>query len=314
MRPGLPLLLAVCGLWAQDVPRPNRVAWFELFPEPLPDGRTGVTLEGTSQFLRPDRALSADGRTYAQLDAEEWQLTLDGAMALGPGRLALRARVVNRSGGFADQAFSSWHGLLGTPQGGRELVPKYQEVYRITRDGQVVASLTRPATQLLDVDLGWVLPWGDARSGGRWGLSFQLPNGHLSDWSGNGSLDGLLGAAAWTSFGSFRVHGQAEQVWLGLPKDSPLRDILPLRHQARAWGGVGYQGEGRSLLGGLGLDLTLAWEESPYRTGIGRIDRSGWQQHWTFTHHAFPGWWVAFSEEAGTYTAPDFTVALGKKF
>ncbi len=317
MRQALHALLAIwgaCGLCAQDVPRSNRLAWFELFPEPMQDGRDGVTLEGTSQFLRPDRAFSSDGRTHAELDAEEWQLTADGAMALGPGCLTLRARVVNRSGGFADQAFTSWHSLLSTPQGGRDLVSKYQEVYRITRDGKVVASLTRPVTQLLDVDLGWILPWGDLNAGGRWGVSVQVPNGRLTDWSGNGSLDTLLGAAVWKAFGPFRVHGQVEQLWLGLPKDSPLRSIMLLHHQARAWAGAGYQGEGRSILGGLGLDLTLAWSESPYRTGIGRIDRSGWQQHWTFTHHALPGWWLAFSEEAGTYTAPDFTLALGKRF
>lgn len=295
------------------MPRPNRLAWFELFPEPLPDGKKGLMLEGTSQFLRPDRAVSADGRTQVALDAEEWQLTLDDAWALGPSFLAMRLRLVNRSGGFADQAFSSWHGLFGTTQGGRELVPKYREVYSITRDGKVLASLTHPTTQLLDIDLAWVCPWGDAASGGRWGISVQLPNGRLSNWSGNEGVDTLLGAALWKAWGAMRVHGQAEQVWIGLPQDSPLRTVMPLHHLVRAWAGVGVQGEGRGLRG-LGLDLTLAYTESPYRTGVGRFDRSGWQQHWTFTHRAYPRWWLAISEEAGTYTAPDFTLAVGKRF
>jgi hypothetical protein len=312
---GLALALAACAsLAAQEVPRPNRVAWFEILPEPLADGRNGVTLEGTSQFLRPDRSDGADGRTRAALDAEEWQLTLDGALDLGPGRLSLRLRVVNRSGGFADQAFASWHEALGTVQGGRDLAPKYRHIYSLVRDGREVARLDHPVTQLLDADLAWTRAFGDRQAGTRWGLSVQLPNGRLSDWSGNGATDLLLGGAAWKAFGAWRVHGQAEQAWIGLAKDSPLRAVMPLHHQARAWAGLGWQGEGPGFWRGLGLDATLAWEESPYRTGLGRIDRSGWQQHWTLTHRALPGWFFALSEEAGTYTAPDLTLALGKRF
>lgn len=312
-RLALALALGV-SLAAQEVPRPNRVAWFELLPEPLADGRSGVALEGTSQFLRPDRADSADGRSHAALDAEEWQLTLDGAMDLGAGRLSLRLRVVNRSGGFADQAFASWHQALGTVQGGRDLVPKYRHLYSLVRDGREIARLDRPATQLLDADLAWTRTFGDRQAGTRWGVSLQLPNGRLRDWSGSGGPDLLLGGAAWKASGPWRVHGQAEQAWIGLPADSPLRAVMPLRHQARAWAGLGWQGGGPGFWRGLGLDLSLGWAESPYRTGIGRLDRSGWQQHWTLTHRALPGWFFAVSEEAGTYTAPDVTAALGRRF
>jgi hypothetical protein len=308
------LVAALMPLRAQDAPRPNRVAWFEILPEPLADGRNAVTLEATSQFLRPDRADSPDGRTHADLDAEEWQLTFDGAMDLGPGRLSLRLRVVNRSGGFADQAFSSWHAALGTVEGGRELSPKYRDIYLLQRDGVTVARLDHPVTQLLDADLAWVRSFGDRGAGTRWGLALQLPNGRLRDWSGNGGTDLLLGGAAWKAFGAWRVHGQAEQVWIGLPKDSPLRAVMPLHHQARAWAGLGWQGEDSGFWGGLGLDLTLAYAESPYRVGLSRVDRSGWQQHWTLTHRALPGWFFALSEEAGTYTAPDLTLALGFRF
>ena len=57
-------------LTAQETPRPNRVAWFEGFPEPLPEGVAELALETTSQMLRPDLEHSADGRTWARLDGE----------------------------------------------------------------------------------------------------------------------------------------------------------------------------------------------------------------------------------------------------
>ncbi len=119
---GLLGLFAASPGEAQATPRPNRVAWEEIFPEPLPEAVTGLALEATSQFLRPDRRQGSDGRSLARLDGEEWQLTGDWALALGPGRLNLRLRLVERSGGFADQAFVTWHSILGAPQGGRSSI------------------------------------------------------------------------------------------------------------------------------------------------------------------------------------------------
>src|SRR5690348_11873107 len=106
MRPALaPLLGAVLALplAAQETPRPNRVAWMEIFPEPLPDGRDRAAFELTSQFFRPDEASSADGYTQATLDSEDWMLTLDHAWDLGGGRFNVRLRVQERWGGLLDQ-------------------------------------------------------------------------------------------------------------------------------------------------------------------------------------------------------------------
>ncbi|HJW33617.1 MAG TPA: DUF3187 family protein [Holophagaceae bacterium] len=308
------LALASLGLGAQETPRPNRVAWLAILPEPLPDGRNRLALEATSQFLRRDRSVTEDGRTRAHLDGEEWQLTSDMAWPLAGGFLNLRSRVVRRSGGVADQVFSSWHALLSTPTGGREQVPKYQILYRLERDGQVVAQLDRPRTQLLDLDLAWIRPFGSDARGGRLGLSAQLPNGKATDFSGSGGTDLLVGGAAWTTSGDFRLHGQAEHLWVGLPRHSEWRAVMGQRSLNRAWAGLGYQGRGSGLLTGLGLDLTWAWMESPYRTGLARMDRSALQQHWTFSHTALPRWRFGFSEEGGSYVAPDLTVFVGYRF
>jgi hypothetical protein len=308
------LVLAAPGLGAQETPRANRVAWLAILPEPLPEGRTSVGMEATSQFLRRDRSDSGDGRTHAYLDGEEWQLTADLATPLAGGFLNLRTRVVRRSGGVADQAFVAWHALLGTPTGGREQVPKHQIRYRLERDGRVVAQLDRPRTQLLDVDLAWVRPFGTAARGARAGLSVQLPNGKAEDFSGSGGVDVSLGGALWTTTGALRFHGQAEHLWVGLPRHSEWRAAMGRRSLSRAWAGVGYQGQGRGLLTGLGLDLTWAWMESPYRTDLARLDRSALQQHWTFTHTALPRWRVGISEEGGSYVAPDLTVFVGYRF
>jgi hypothetical protein len=311
--------LAACallgaGLHAQEAPRPNRVAWLAVFPEPLPDGRSALALEATSQFLRPDRERSADGRSFARLDGEEWQLTGDLACTVGPVVLAGRLRLTHRSGGMADQAFVSWHRLFGMPQGGREEVPKGRLAYHLERDGVVVGDLAEPGLYLMDLDLACLWPFGDARRGARLGLSLQLPTGRRQDFSGSGGLDGVAGAAAWVSIGAWRLHGQAEQVFVGVSEGNPIRAVLARRRFSRAWAGCGWQGGGRGLLTGLGLDLSLAWSESPYGTGLPRLDRPALQQHWTFTHRAWAGWSVVLSEEAGSYTAPDLTVAVIRRF
>jgi hypothetical protein len=290
------------------------VAWFAVFPEPLPEGRATFALEATSQFLRPDRQDSSDGRTTARLDGEEWQLTADLAKAIGPGRLNLRLRVVNRSGGLADQAFVTWHTLFGIPNGGRELAPKSHFQYRLERDGVVVAELEHAKTQLLDADLAYVVPFGSEAFGGRAGASVQLPAGRRADFSGSGGTDGLLGAMVWKRWGPVRTFVQAEQVLLGVSGANPYRQVLSRRRYVRGWAGAGVQGDGPGFWRGLGLEISVAASESPYAARVGRIDRAGWQQHWVFSHRALPRWRFGISEEAGTYTAPDITAFVSWRF
>ena len=307
-------LTLASALGAQETPRPNRVAWLEVFPEPLPDGTRQLALEVTSQFLRTDYEQSPDGRTFARLDGEEWQVTGDLPLHLGPGILNLRMRIAHRSAGAADQVLQSWHRLLGTDSGGRDLAPKGRMAYHLERDGVVVGELNRPGLRVMDCDLAYLLPWGDLHAGGRLGLSVQFPLGKREDFSGSGGLDGTLGLAAWKAHGVWRIHGQAERVFIGLPATSPYRAVLEHRAFNRAWLGVGFQGCGPGFWRGLGLDVTLAYSASPYRVGISRIDRAGWQQHWTFSHASLPQWRFGFSEEAGTYVAPDITAFLSRRF
>ena len=178
-----------------DTPRPNRVAWMEIFPEPLPSGRSGLALEFSSQFLRPDRATSGDDRTHAVLQGEEWQLTGDLAAPLWGGFVNLRLRANVRGGGIADQFLVTYHSFFGTPGGGRELVPKNQFHYRLERDGVVVADLQQPGTVLMQPDLAWVRPFGTAEAGGRFGFSVQLPTGKREDFTGTGRAAETVGGA-----------------------------------------------------------------------------------------------------------------------
>jgi len=310
----LALALGASLLNAQETPRPNRVAWVEGFPEPLPEGVRELALEVTSQMLRPDLEHSADGRAYARLDGEEWQLVGDWALKAGASRINVRARLASRSGGIADQAIYTWHQFFGMPQGGREDAPKYRLAYHLERDGHVIGDLSRPGLALMDLDVAWIRPFGTPENGGRFGGSIQLPTGRQSDFSGSGGTDGLVGGALWRARGRWRVSGQVEQVWLGLPEHSPLRFVLEHHTFSRAWAGLGWRGEGPGLLSGLGLDISLAYAGSPYRTGIARIDRGGWQQHWTLRHTRLPCWRFGVSEEAGSFTAPDITAFLAYRF
>jgi len=299
--------LATKGLVAQETPRPNRLAWFAGFPEPLPEGANELAMEVTSQMLRPDLERSSDGRTFARLDGEEWQLTGDWALKAGSSRINVRARVVSRSGGIADQAIWNWHQLFNMPQGGREDAPKNRLVYHLERDGKVVGDLTRPGVALMDLDVAWVQPFGTAEAGGRFGGSLQLPTGRQGDFSGSGGTDALVGGALWKRFGRWKVFGQAERIWLGLPEHSPLRTVMDKTSFSRTWAGLAWLGEGPGLISGLGIEVSLGYAASPYRTGLSRLDRAGWQQHWTLRHTRLPRWRFGFSEEAGTFAAPDLT-------
>jgi len=308
------LALATLGLGAQETPRPNRVAWFEGFPEPLPEGVNELALEVTSQMLRPDLERSGDGRSFARLDGEEWQLVGDWAVQAGASRINVRGRLASRSGGLADQGIWNWHKVFFMPQGGREDAPKNRLVYHLERDGRVIGDLTRPGLALMDLDVAWIRPFGTAEQGGRFGASIQLPTGRQSDFSGSGGTDGLVGGALWRTYGRWRVFGQAERVWLGLPEHSPLRLVLEKSSFSRAWASLGWRGEGPGLISGIGIEVSLAYADSPYRTGIPRLDRAGWQQHWTFRHTRLPRWRFGFSEEAGTFTAPDITAFTAYRF
>ncbi len=303
----LGMVVLAGSLQGQETPRPNRVVWFQGFPEPLPQGSSEVAMEVSSQMLRPDLERSGDGRSFARLDGEEWQLTGDWALKAGSSLLNLRIRVANRSGGIADQAMVTWHTLFSLPQGGRLDAPKNRLVYHLERDGRVIAALSRPGTALMDLDVAWIRPFGTAEAGGRVGVALQLPTGRQSDFSGSGSTDGLVGGALWRHYGPWRLFGQAERVVLGLAKDSPLRLVMDKTSFSRTWATLGYQGEGSGLLSGIGIEVSLAYAGSPYRVGLSRVDRPGWQQHWTFRHTRLPRWRFGFSEEAGTFVAPDIT-------
>lgn len=310
------LLLVACGgpLVAQETPRPNRVAWFEGFPEPLPEGVRELAVEATSQMLRPDMERSLDGRTFARLDGESWQLTGDWAMKAGSSRINLRVRLAYRSGGIADQAVANWHGLFGTQRGGRDAVPQNRLAYHLERDGHVVGDLSQPGLALMDLDVAWVRPFGTSDAGGRVGVSVQLPTGKQSDFSGSDGTDGLAGAALWRRYGQWRVFVQAERIQLGLPRGSPMRTVMDRTSFSRGWASLGWQGEGAGFLSGMGVEVSLGYAGSPYRTGIARIDQAGWQQHWNFRHKRLPRWRFGFSEEAGTYTAPDITGFAAYRF
>jgi len=304
-------LLIMCGAvsgFAQSAPIPNRHPLLSIFPEPLPSGRTSITLEASSQFLRPDFEISDGGRTLVRFDGEDWGLTLDLARNIGPLVLNLRLRGVWRSGGWADQAFTSWHKIIGTPQGGRHEAPSHRLEYTLSRDDQLIARLAKDRASIMDADMAVLFPFGNQTSGGLFGMSVQAPLGSRDDFSGSGGWDTLMGVALWKSLGYFRFHTQLECAFLGISSDNPYDFVLAGKTQKRAWTGIAYQSPRDGFWSGFGLDITIGYTESPYGVGVPRIDRPGWQQHWTLSHSRLPKWRFGVSEEAGTYTSPDLTV------
>jgi hypothetical protein len=287
---------------AQETPHPNRLAWLSIFPEPLPEGVNQLGLEATNQFLRADRENSPDGRSHAQLYGEDWMLVWDLAGGLGPGRINLRTRLDYRSEGIADRAIMNWHEIIGVEQGGRDQVPTFQDQYVLTRDGVVVFDNTSPRWLLQGLDLSYAVPWGDHDNGARAGASVQLPTGEEQALQSSGGTNFLAGAAWWHTFGAARLWTQAEEIWIQLPQHSPLRAVVDRGQFWRAWLGVA-MGRWR----GFGLDLSVAYNETPYFTKLVRVDKYGLQQTWIVTHTRCPHWRFGFTEKAGTFSTPEIT-------
>ncbi len=308
------LVLAALSLQAQETPHPNRLAWLSIFPEPLPEGVNDLSIEGTSQFLRPDRRDSPDGRSHAELEGEDWQLTSDLAVPLGPGRLNLRTRLTYRSAGIMDRAIMNWHDLLGVDQGGRNQVPAFLDVYHLERDGVVVFDLQHPRLELQGLDLAYLLPWGDRADGGRIGSSVQLPTGGVEELQSSGGVNFLAGVAVWHTHGSWRFWAQGEDVWISLPQASPLRAVVDRGQFWRAWAGAHVQGPGGGFWRGFGLDISWAYTETPYFTKLVRMDKYGLQQTWMFNHERLPRWRFGFTEKGGTFTNPEITFFATYRF
>jgi len=287
---------------AQETPHPNRLAWLSIFPEPLPEGVNQLSLEATNQYLRTDRTESLDRRTHAELEGEDWELVSDLATTLGPGRINLRTRLDHRSGGIADRLIMNWHDIIGVEQGGRNTTPLFQDQWVLTRDGRTVFNSTTPRTFIPGLDVSYAVPYGDGVNGGRLGGSVQLPTGGEQIMQSSGGTNFLAGAAGWQTFGAFRLWAQGEAIWIKLPKDSPLRTVISRGQYWRAWLGV-YMGRWQ----GFGLDLALAYNETPYATGLVRIDKYGLQQTWVVTHTRCPHWRFGFTEKAGTFATPEIT-------
>jgi len=295
-------LAAVLPAAAQETPHPNRLAWLSIFPEPLPEGVSQLGLEATNQFLRPTRQDSPDGRSHAALAGEDWELVSDLAAGLGPGRINLRTRLDHRSGGIADRLIMNWHNIIGVGQGGRDEVPPFQDHWDLTRDGRVVFQSDRPRTLLQGLDVSYAVPFGDLGHGGRLGGSVQLPTGGERVLQSSGGTNFMVGAAGWHQFGFGRVWAQAEEIFIQLPKDSPLRTVVSRGQYWRAWLGVDL-GQWQ----GFSLDLSVAYNETPYFTKLVRIDKYGLQQTWVVRHRRCPHWRFGFTEKAGTFATPEIT-------
>ena len=226
--------------------RPGPTVWpgSRASRSPCRKGPVKLALEATSQMLRPDLERSADGRSFARLDGEEWQLTGDWAMKAGllpvqcPGPLGLPLRRHRRSG-HLELASDVQHAPGGT--GGCAEEPA---VYYLERDGHVIGDLTRPGVTLMDLDVAWIRPFGTADAGGadrrlgaaahREAVRFFRQRRHR--WAG-----GRRGLEAARPLQGFRPGGAGDA---GPARHSPLREVMDRTSFNRAWGSVAWLGQG----------------------------------------------------------------------
>jgi hypothetical protein len=129
-----------------------------------------------------------------------------------------------------------------------------------------------------------------------------VPTGGERVLQSSGGTNFLAGAAAWHTFGPVRLWAQGEEVWIQLPAASPLRAVVSRGQFWRAWAGLDL-----GAWKGFSLDLSLSYNETPYKTQLVRLDKYGLQQTWVVRHRHLPHWRFGFTEKAGTFATPEIT-------
>jgi hypothetical protein len=252
-------------------------------------------------------------------DFEEQRLFVDYARGIGGGQeVGIRIGYIARNGGFLDPIVNAWHKLLGLQGGGREDLPNYRTLFRVTdEEGRYVIASDSGAGGFADTVLEYrraltTLPEGTERTravASSVRALVKIPTG---------SSDSLLGSGAWDVGAGFAltarpdrhfaIHANGSLVYLGVPKTPNLDVRRTLFH----WMIAGeYLIDGRTSLVFQSDDTP-----APFRSGLSYPDRPRRQ----FTG----GLWRQISDANRIYFAigendfsvfakhaPDFTLSLG---
>lgn len=153
----------------------------------VPGNRVEATFEVASHYR-----LSAAGADRLTLDGETERTTLkfahgfDGGWSLGAELPYYRV-----SGGFLDDVIDAWHSTFHLPDGGRNLRPENQLLFRISRGGTDFFLLDRPQSGIGDVQVKLAKALGDEQKFVVQ-VAAKLPTGDEAMLSGSGSADASI--------------------------------------------------------------------------------------------------------------------------
>lgn len=264
-----------------------------------------------------ERSLDYDLTTeyYADANAAE-SVTLDGetsAFALG-WRVGVgsgvevtgRIPVLIVGGGFMDHFVEEWHKTFGLPDGGRNLAPHNERLYRYTRNGATLLNEAGGSgTTLGDIQLG--LGWQVAPGATLRGM-VKLPTGRESHLTG-----GNWGGALWSDFALPFAQGSSFDGFASLGATVAQRsDVLPdQQRRAALFGGAGL---GYRLTPALELRSQVYAHTALYRdSNLDGLRKPGLQLTLggSYQANAKLRFDVFFQEDAVTNSSPDFSLHLG---
>jgi hypothetical protein len=308
------------------IPHRNSEPLNTLFLAPLPmdasvlprnRGRLGARLDIVNNLLTD----TGGGKEY-QTDFEEQRLYLRYAHGLSGGQeISLQFAYIARNGGFLDPVVNVWHKMFGLKGGGRENLPDYRILHRITNpDQQFIVNTDRGTSGLGDTVLEYrraltSLPEGNDRPRAvavtARGL-LKIPTGSADSLRGSGGWDFGAGIAL-TARPDRRwaIHGNAALVFTSDPKIPNMEARGTLVHTMVA---TEYLLDGRTS-----LVFQTDDNPAPFRSGLPYPDRPRraftgglWRQ----INSANRLYFSITENDFGPLAkhAPDFTMSLGAEW
>ncbi len=202
--------------------------------------------------------------------------------------------------GAFDSFIENYHDIVGLSNGGREQVPEDRFAYRLRE-----LDLTESTAGVGDIQLGYTIY--KVRDISRFRFAFtvfaKIPTGAVSDGFSSGSLDFGAGVAMSNRFDRFQLdygfgmvaHGDPDRRYAATLDDT----------------GYGYMAVSGIIWNEIEGVVQLLLSSSPYNTGYHRLD--DYQAMLTIGVR-WRDWEFSFSEDVFSYTAPDISVSVMRRF
>ncbi len=207
--------------------------------------------------------------------------------------------IYNWKGAF-DSAIENYHDLLGFSNGGRENYPTNVFRYKF---GDI--DLTKSVTGISDIKLGYSIFKIRDISNFKFAFSFfaKFPTGSTKKGLSSGSFDWGAKASFSNDFNYIKLDYGLGWIIYGSPK-SIFSETLNSS-------GFGYLAISSQITENIKGVAQIYLASSPFSTGYDRLD--DYQAMLSIGIH-YKKWQFSFSEDVFTYTAPDITVSVNRKF